>query len=337
MTIDCVAEVLEEIALLLELKGENAFKTRAYRNGAEVVRNHQPDIIGLAKDGKLSGIKGIGAALEQKITELVQTGKLAFYEDLKASFPASLFDLFGISGLGPKKIKVLYDKLGIDSLEALEKACSDGSISQLSGFGAKSVSKMQEAIAFKKQFADMFRMGEVSPLAITLRQKLLDHPKVHQCEIAGSFRRAKETLHDLDFLVATDDPEAITAYFTQLDEASKVISHGTTKAQIYLENGLQCDLRAVSNAEFPFALQYFSGSKEHNVAIRSRARQRGLSLNEYGFTAIQDTVDIPQCHTEQEIYKTLELDWIPPEKYCKAKGNSVFETALRSHCRPFSR
>ena len=159
----------------------------------------------------------------------------------------------------------------------------------------------------------MFRMGEVSPIALTLRSKLLGHPRVHQCEIAGSFRRAKETLHDLDFLVATDNPEAITDYFTQLPEASKVISHGSTKAQIYLENGLQCDLRAVSTKEFPFALQYFSGSKEHNVAIRSRAKKFNLSLNEYGFTPLTDTAEVPTCTTEEAIYKALQLDWVPPE------------------------
>lgn len=313
MTRDDIATVLEEIALLLELKGENAFKTRAYKNGAETVLNNEVDIIGLAKQGQLTGIKGIGAALQQKITELVQTGKLEYYENLKAEFPATLFDLFGISGLGPKKIKALYDQLNIASIDALEAACKDQSISQLSGFGAKSVEKILDAIAFKKQFADMFRLGEVSPLAITLRQQLLDHPKVHQCEIAGSFRRAKETLHDLDFLVATDAPEVITEFFTQLPEASKVITHGSTKAQIYLENGLQCDLRAVSTKEFPFALQYFSGSKEHNVAVRSRAKSFGLSLNEYGFTPLRDDVDVPECPTEQEIYRALQLDWVPPE------------------------
>lgn len=313
MTRDDIAEILEEIALLLELKGENAFKTRAYKNGAEVVRNSETDILGLAKEDRLTGIKGIGAALQQKITELVQTGKLEFFENLKAEFPTSLFDLFEISGLGPKKIKALYDQLNIDSLDKLEAACKDGSISQLAGFGAKSVEKILDAIAFKKQFADRFRLGEISPLAVTLRNKLLDHPKVHQCEIAGSYRRAKETLHDLDFLVATDKPEELTQFFTELPEAQKVISHGTTKAQIYLENGLQCDLRAVSNEEFPYALQYFSGSKEHNVAIRSRAKSFGLSLNEYGFTALNDSSELPVCPTEQDIYQALQLDWIPPE------------------------
>lgn len=313
MTRDDIASILEEIALLLELKGENHFKTRAYRTGAEIVLNSEADIIGLAKKDKLTGIKGIGAALQQKITELVQTGKLEFYENLKADFPPTLFDLFGISGLGPKKIKALYDQLNIDSIDALEAACKDNSISQLSGFGAKSVEKILDAIAFKKQFADLFRLGEVSPLAVTLREKLIDHPRVHQCEIAGSFRRAKEILHDIDFLVATDKPEEITQFFTELPEAQKVISHGTTKAQIYLENGLQCDLRAVSNSEFPFALQYFSGSKEHNVAIRSRAKSKGLSLNEYGFTALSEETEVPQCNTEPEIYNALGLDFIEPE------------------------
>ena len=313
MTRDEVADILTEIALLLELKGENVFKTKAYRTGAETVLNHEADILGLAKQDKLTGVKGIGAALQQKITELVQTGKLGFYENLKAEFPPTLFDLFGISGLGPKKIKALYEQLEVDSIDKLETACKDGSISSLSGFGAKTVSNLLDAIAFKKQFADMFHLGEVSPLAITLREKLADHPKVYQCEIAGSFRRSKETLHDLDFLVATNEPETLTEFFTQLPEVEKVISHGSTKAQIYLANGLQCDLRAVSTKQFPFALQYFSGSKEHNVALRSRAKKFGLSLSEYDFTKIRDDAKVPECHTEQEIYQALQLDWVPPE------------------------
>ena len=308
-----IASILEEIALLLELKGENAFKTRAYKKGAEIITNTDQDIRQLAKDGKLASIDGIGSALQQKIEELVNTGKLDYYENLKAEFPATLFDLFGISGLGAKKIKVLYDQLNIDSLDALETACRSGEIEALSGFAKKSIDNILEAIAFKKQYADFFRLGEVSPLAISIRKELVDHPSVSQCEVAGSFRRAKEILHDLDFLVASNNPEELINFFVSLPIAKKVISKGTTKAQIYLDNGLQCDLRVVSNAEFPFALQYFSGSKEHNVAVRSRAKKQGLSLNEYGFTALEPSVSVPECNTEQDIYNTLKLDWIAPE------------------------
>jgi len=313
LTRDDLADALDNIALLLELQGANVFKTRAYKNGAETVRSYDGDIVSLAKENQLEGIKGIGKALQEKLHELSSTGKLEFYEELKSQFPPTLFELFELSGLGPKKIKTLYDKLGIDSIAALEEACKSGSVGELSGFGKKSVEKILDAIAFKKQFADRFRLGEVAPLAEAIRETLANHPKVSQCEIAGSYRRSKETLHDLDFLVATSDPAELTEFFTSLPEAHNVISHGDTKAQIHLENGLQCDLRAVSNSEFPFALQYFSGSKEHNVAIRSRAKSYGLSLNEYGFTALNDGVEMPTVNTEQDIYKALELDWVAPE------------------------
>ncbi|MGJ8676955.1 MAG: DNA polymerase/3'-5' exonuclease PolX [Akkermansiaceae bacterium] len=314
ITPDAIAEILDEIALLLEIKGENPFKTRAYRNGAETVRNFEGDIVAKAAANELADIKGIGAALQDKLHELATTGKLIFHEKLRAEFPEGLFDLFGIQGLGPKKVRALYDKLGVDSIESLKLVCTDGRAAELPGFGAKSIEKLLAAIEVKEQFADLYRLGDVAVLAETILANLRQHPEVHRAAIAGSYRRSKEILHDLDFLVATSSPAKLTEYFTTLPEVHSVIACGDTKAAIRLENGLQCDLRAVSNDQFPFALQYFTGSKEHNVALRSRALSYGWSLNEYGFTPKDKaTPNAPAIHDEGEIYRVLELERIPPE------------------------
>ena len=310
VTRESLVNTLEEIALLLELKGENPFKTSAYRNGAEVVQNFDGNIVERAAENDLKGIKGIGDALQQKLHELASTGKLEYFENLRAEFPLTLFELFELKGLGPKKIKALYDKLGISSIAQLKEACQGAEIANLSGFGSKTVEKILSAIENRAKFADRFRLGEVAPLAETLLERLRDHPKVSRSAIAGSYRRAKETLHDLDFLVATKEPAELTKFFSDFPEVHEIIAQGETKASVRLDNGLQCDLRAVSNNHFPFALQYFTGSKEHNVALRSLALKKGLSLNEYDFTG---EGEIPKVEEEIDIYQALDLDWIAPE------------------------
>ncbi len=308
-----VADVLEEIALLLELKGENAFKTRAYRNGAEAVLNTEEDIMQLAKDGKLAGVKGFGKALQEKVSELVQTGKMTYYENLRAEFPEGLFELFDLSGLGPKKIKALYDKLGVDSIAALKEVCESGKVAELSGFGAKTVEKILEAIDLKERFASHFRLGSVAVMAETLLDAVRNHPDTLRCTHAGSYRRSKEILHDVDILVATDKPAVLTKFFSTLPEVDSVIVCGDTKASVRLDNGLQFDLRAVSNQAYPFALQYFSGSKEHNVEMRKRAKVKGWSLNEYDFQGEDTSIELPEVNDEADIYSALGLQFIPPE------------------------
>jgi len=312
VTRETLVKTLEEIALLLELKGENHFKTRAYKNGAEIVQNYDGDIVARAAADDLKGIKGVGDALQQKLHELASTGKLDYYEKLRGEFPETLFELFEVQGLGPKKIKALYDSLGIASIALLKEACQGEEITNLAGFGKKTVEKILAAIENREKFADRFRLGEVAPLAETLLDRLRDHPKVHRCAIAGSYRRSKETLHDLDFLVATNEPAELTKFFTTFPEVHEIIVQGETKTSIRLENGLQCDLRAVSNEQFPFALQYFSGSKEHNVALRSLALKQGLSLNEYDFTPTKDAA-IPEVRDESDIYRALGLQYVEPE------------------------
>ncbi len=315
MTRENLAEALEEIALLLELKGENPFKVRAYRHGAQAVRNFDGDIVALARNNELTGIEGIGETLREKLHELASTGKLEFHDKLRAEFPAGLFELFDVQGLGPKKVKALYDTLGISSVADLKAACNAEKIAGLPGFGAKTQTKILEAIAHRESFADTFLLGSVSPLVEEITGLLRTHPEVSRVTVAGSFRRAKETVHDLDFLVATKEPALVCEDFTTLPQVASIIVCGETKSAVRLKNGIQCDLRAVSNAQYPFALLYFTGSKEHNVALRSLALKQGLSLNEYGFTPTHkdDPAPIPEIHEEADIYRALGLDFIPPE------------------------
>ncbi len=316
MTRETAAQILERIALLLELKGENPFKIRAYKTGAEVVESYPGDIMQLAIDGKLAGVKGIGEALRDKLHEMATTGKLEFFDKLRAEFPEGLFELFEVQGLGPKKIAALYSQLGVGSIADLKVACEDGTAAKISGFGEKTVVKILESIAFRDAHASEFRVDQVYAVALTMLEALRDHPAVSRAEVCGSFRRGKETLHDLDFLCATKKPEEVIADFVRLPMVEKVIAQGGTKASVYTAGGLQCDLRAVSSAEYPFALNYFTGSKEHNVVMRQRALDKGWSLNEYGFTVVEgkEAPPIPEeIYNEAEIYRALGLDFIEPE------------------------
>ncbi len=332
ITRDQIATILEEIALLLELKGENPFKIRAYRTGAEVVQTHSEDLLALAGEEDLKpleAVKGIGSALAKKFHELVTTGKLAFYDDLKAEFPETIFELFEIQGLGPKKVKALYEELGIDSAASLKTACEKGEVAGLSGFGQKTEKKILEAIAFQEANADQFRMGHVAPQVEEIRDALKAHPQTTRVEVAGSYRRGKETVHDLDFLVATPKPKEIMDFFVSQPFVESVINHGSTKSSIRLEDGLQCDLRAVSPEEYPCALVYFTGSKEHNIALRSLALKQGYSLNEYSLSPaepkspktkttsqasnVTPKKKPPAIHEEADVYKALGLDYIEPE------------------------
>ena len=315
VTRDSLADVLDEIALLLELKGENPFKIRAYRNGAEAVRNFDGDILQRARDADLEGIKGIGKALRDKLHVLASTGRLDYYEDLRAKFPEGLFELLELQGLGPKKVKALYEELGISSLGGLRRACESGEIAELAGFGAKSAERIAAALDAKERFAGRYLLAAVAGDAEHLREVLRAHPDVSRVDIAGSYRRGKETVHDLDFLVATKKPAALTEFFVSLDGIQEVLAQGDTKASIRLESGLQCDLRAVSTAEWPFALLYFTGSKEHNIELRQRALKQNLTLNEYHLAPLESSGrDDPTASIVDEdgIYKELGLEWVDP-------------------------
>ena len=314
MTRELLIDVLEKIALLLELKGENPFKVRAYRTGAEVVQAHPGDIVQLARDGQLDGIKGIGEALRDKLHELATTGDLGFYNKLRAEFPESIFQLFDISGLGPKKIAALHKELGVSSVADLKRVCEDGTAAKLPGFGDKTVVKLLEAIAFRDSHADTFRMDDAAAAAAEILDFLRGLPETSRAEVAGSQRRGKETVHDLDFLVATKQPAAVMEAFVTAPFVASVIAHGETKSSIRLASGLQCDLRAVKNEEWAFALAYFTGNKEHNIQMRSRALSMGWTLNEYRLAPANDYSPAPplRIHEERDLHRALGLDYIDP-------------------------
>ncbi|MBW8864140.1 MAG: DNA polymerase/3'-5' exonuclease PolX [Verrucomicrobia bacterium] len=309
--------MLVEIGVLLELKGENPFKTRAYSNGARTIEGLNEPLAKLVAEKRLGEIKGIGEALEQKITELVETGRLKYYEDLKASIPPGLIAMLEISGLGPKKIQALNKKLGIDSIEKLEAACKDGKVAELDGFGEKTQSNILEGIEMKRNYASKHRLGDALAAAEPLLENLRAHDDVIRCDTAGSLRRFKEVIGDIDLLASSRKPGAVISFFFSKPGIVKVLAKGDTKASVILEGGIQCDLRVVSDAEFPFALAYFTGSKEHNIVMRQRAIQRGLRLNEYGlFQSKEETRDpklLVACKTEADIFQKLDLVYVPPE------------------------
>jgi DNA polymerase (family 10) len=312
-----VAEIFVEIGTLLELKGENPFKTRAYANGARTIEGLSEPLDKLVAEKRLGEIKGIGAALEQKITELVETGKLKYYDELKASIPPGLIAMLEISGLGPKKIQALNKNLGVDSIEKLEAACKAGKVAQLDGFGEKTQANILEGIARKRTYASKHLLSDAWLAAEPLLENLRSHPDVIRCGTAGSLRRFKEVIGDIDLLASSKRAAGVIEFFISQPGIVKILAQGETKASVILEGGIQCDLRVVSDAEFPFALAYFTGSKEHNIVMRQRAIQRGLRLNEYGlFKSKEETRDaklLVPCKTEDEIFEKLDLVFVPPE------------------------
>ena len=317
MNKDQVAEVLTDIATLLELKGENPFKTRAYQNAARTIETLSEPLDKVVAEARLADIKGIGEALQQKITELVTTGRLQYYEDLKAATPPGLVAMLDIPGLGPKKIKALHDELGIDTVEKLEQACKDGKIAVLKGFGEKTQTNIIEGINRRRAYASRHLISEALPRAEPLLEALRSHPDVIRCSTAGSLRRHREVIGDIDLLASSKQPAAVIEFFTSQPGILNVIAKGETKASVLLEGGIQSDLRVVSDAEYSSALLYFTGSKEHNIIMRQRAIDRGLRLNEYGlFHSKVETRDpklLVKCRTEEEMFEKLGLHYIPPE------------------------
>ena len=306
-----VAEILVEIGTLLELKGENPLK------GARIIEGLNEPLKKLVAEERLGELKGIGDALQQKITELVTTGKLKYYDDLKASVPAGLVAMLDIPGLGPKKIIALNKHLGVDSVEKLEAACKAGKVAELDGFGEKTQTKLLDGITHRRLYALRSRLDDALSVAEPVLDSLRQHPDVIRCSTAGSLRRWRETIGDVDFLVSSKQPANIIEYFVAQPGILSVSAKGDTKASVILQGGIQADLRVVTDEEFPFALAYFTGSKEHNIVMRQRAIARGLRLNEYGlFKSTEETRD-PKlrvaCANEEEIYSALDLAYVPPE------------------------
>ena len=317
-----IADVLEKIATLLELKGENPFKIRAYVNAARSLETWGGNIADLANEETLEKIPGIGKAIAAKIKELVETGSLKFFDELRAEFPADILEMFSLPGLGAKKIKALHEKLQVSSIAQLHEACVAGRVAELPGFGKTTQEKLCRAIDERQKYAGKFQLGKIAPEAERLQSDLRAHPDALQVCIAGSYRRRKEIVRDLDFIVATTAPSEISALFVQHPLVESVIARGPTKSSVRLRSGIQCDLRVVTSAAYPFALNYFTGSKEHNVTVRSRALQRGWTLNEYrlGEAPKSDRRaertpqrGVPTIREEADLYRALDLDYIAPE------------------------
>ena len=316
MTKDGVIEVLENIAKLLELKGENAFKVRAYTNAARALETLPESLEVLVREGRLADIDGLGKATSEKIAILVTEGRLDYYNALREEFPPDILTLFELQGLGAKKIKALWDHLKIHSVTKLERACKDGSIAALAGFGEKTAANILKAIEQQKKSAGQFRLGDIAGLAESLLDDLRSHPDVTLAQIAGSYRRRKEIVRDLDFIVASRQAADVSEFFATHPLVESVLAKGATKTSVLLKSGLQCDLRVVTGGEYPFALNYFTGSKEHNVRMRSRALARGWSLNEYRFSEAEGREllePLPEVHEENDIYRSLGLEPVVPE------------------------
>jgi len=317
MNKDQVAQVLTEIATLLELKGENPFKSRAYANAARAIEGLGEPLETVFAPESEARLKGIGDSLHKKICELLATGKLAYYEELKNSVPAGLLVMLGIPGLGPKKVKALHERLGVETMEQLEKACQLNRVAELAGFGEKTQANILSGIAFRRQYASRHLLRDAWLAAEPILESLRGHPDVVRCGAAGSLRRGKEIIGDIDLLASSRNPPSVIEFFTQQPGVASVSAQGETKASVVLEGGIQADLRVVSDVEFPFALAYFTGSKEHNIVMRQRAIQRGLRLNEYGlFKSDVETREAAlrvACRTEEEIFERLGLAAIPPE------------------------
>ncbi len=330
-----IVDVLEDIAVLLELKGENPFKIRAYSTGARVLETMEADLGELIEAGELSGVKGIGSALVEKIETLHATGELAYYTELRGSVAPGLIAMLDIPGLGGKKVKKLHDALAVESIAALKAACESGEVEALKGFGKKSAEKILTGIANRAAYAKRHHWWTAREVAQPILEGLRGLPQTERAEVAGSLRRLRETVGDLDFIVASADPQPVMDWFVTQPAVAEVTAHGATKSSVRFEGGLQADLRVVPAEQFAFALHHFTGSKDHNVAMRQRALARGYSLSEWGLMEKgeeRDLKTVPRSEattspgaertgpnelsaikTEEGLFKFLGLAEIPPE------------------------
>lgn len=327
MTKKEIADTLDEIAVLLELKGENPFKVRAYQTGARAIEGIEESELGaLIAEERLGTIKGIGDALVQKITELYSTGRLEFFERLKASIEPGLVELLQIPGLGPKKILALHSQLEVNSIASLMEACRTGKVAALKGFGEKSQQKIVEGITNREAYGRRHLWWDANAVAGPILDGLRALPEVLSAETAGSLRRGMETVGDLDFIVAAAKVEPVVDWFCSMPNVKEVTARGETKASVRFSSGLQADLRLVPQEQFAFALHHFTGSKDHNVQMRQRALAHGMSLSEWGLVPSEGegTVKVKAGHgaglrahgvidSEKKLFAALGLRFIPPE------------------------
>jgi DNA polymerase (family 10) len=312
MTNRDVAKVLNAIGDILEILGESRYKVIAYRRAAETILNLGRDIRGYWEAGRLQEIPGVGEAIAGKLDELLSTGRLAYYERLQDQVPTGVVSLLAIPEVGPKTTKLLWEQLGLQSVAEVEAAARAGKLRDLPGLGAKSETKILDGIELLNRRSDRIPLGAAWPVAHDMAEQLKAAcPQVAKATVAGSLRRMRSTIGDIDLLAASEEPAAVMRAFAALPQVAEVVISGLTKTSVRLHNGLQADLRVLEPRHWGAALQYFTGSQAHNVRLREMAQKKGLSLSEYGFKQ-QDGAEI-LCAEEAEVYETLGLPWMAPE------------------------
>jgi DNA polymerase (family 10) len=314
-----IADLFETVADMLQIKGEVIHRVLAYRNAGAAIRELPRDLRAIAAEGTLTEIPNIGDTLAAKITEMLETGQLQFYEKLAKEVPPSLVHVLRINGVGPKKAKLFWQELGITDVPALEAAARAGKLRDLSGMGAKSEQKILEGIESLKRYTGRTALGVALPAAQAILDQLLKLPGAIEGAIAGSIRRGRPTIGDVDLLIASDDATPIMNAFVGMEMVARVLGHGPTKSSVELHNGLQVDLRVLEKARWGTALNYFTGSQAHNIRMRELALKKGYSLNEHAFSPVDANgsiiEDAPKilCATEEEVYAIVGLPLIPPE------------------------
>lgn len=307
-----VARVFQDISDLLELKGESLFKVRAYQKAVRSIEHLPVELSHLMAEGKLREVPGIGEAIEKKITELLTTGHLKYYEELRAGFPEGVISLLQVPGVGPKTATRLSTELGVKSIEDLEQAIVDGRVAGLFRMGDKTAENILHGLQAMRTKEQRMPIGDALPLAEKIMASLQERVAVRNLTPAGSLRRFRETIGDIDVMGTSADAEAVIQAFTTLPQVREVLAKGGTKASIVTDRNLQVDFRVVPDDEFGSLLQYFTGSKQHNINLRERAVRRGLSLNEYGITVVE-TGRLEKYATEEDFYARLGMQYIPPE------------------------
>jgi DNA polymerase (family 10) len=314
MTNQEVAQIFYELADMLEIKGEDRYRVQAYRRAADQIAAQVHSLADLAAEGRLQEIPGVGQAIAQKIVEILETGDLTLHRRLREEIPQGITALLAIPDVGPKTAKLIWDTLGLTTLDEIEKAAREGRLRQIKGLGPKTEQAILEGIRrLREREAQPTRilLGDALPVAEELLEALHQCPAVQRADAAGSLRRRKPTVGDIDLLAASDDPQTVTDFFVQLPQIARVQTHGDTKASVILHNGLQVDLYVLPPQHYGSLLQHFTGSKQHNIQLRELALSQGLSFSEYGFKRPDGT--LIKCATEEEVYGTLGLPWIPPE------------------------
>jgi DNA polymerase (family 10) len=305
-----VAYVLEEMANLMELNGENPFRIRAYSSAARAIETIEETVVELSEASSLDEVRGVGKKIAVEIEELLASGKIQRHQDLISTVPEGLVEMQGISGLGGKRLRQIYESLGIADIDALAKACVSGEVAELKGFGAKTAQNILNGIEYLQKHEGRYLTNVARFEADQLVAFLQERPEVIRIQVAGSLRRHRETTKDVDIVVSSDAPDSLGDAFASCPAVEEVISHGRTKVSVILRSGMASDLRIVSDEQFPYALHHFTGSKEHNTLMRGRAKAHGLKMNEYGLFGGEDLVP---CRDESEIFKALGLAYIEPE------------------------